>query len=89
MEDKTVDGKPQSRAVVYVTAGAFFLAGAVNLLLREWLIGAAFLTGGLIFLSGERINRLPKAARYLITVLYVALAVAMLVESVIRLRAHR
>jgi uncharacterized protein YqgC (DUF456 family) len=88
METRLTDDKPRARIIMYVAAVAFFLAGVVNLLVPNWLNTAFYFAGGLLFLFGKGIDRLPRAARYLIVVIFAALAVAMFVEMIVGFRAR-
>ena len=87
MATPLTDDKPHARVVMYVAAAAFFLAGVVNLLVPNWLNTAFYFAGGLLFLFGKGIDRLPRAARYLIVIVFAALAVAMFVELIVGFRA--
>lgn len=89
METKLMNDNPRSPAILRFTAGAFLVAAVAHLLLTHWLDAAFFLAGGAIFLFGRRIERMPRAVRYLIVVAFGALAVAMFVELIIRARALR
>jgi ABC-type nitrate/sulfonate/bicarbonate transport system permease component len=63
------------------------VTGGFNLLLGEWLRAAFFLGVGFVFLKGREIDRWPKAARYLIIVVVVALSVAMFVRLIFDAKA--
>ena len=87
MQTQQGDGQPRMRAYTTLMGVLFFLLAGANLLNRDWLIGALFLLGGFAFLKGREIDRWPKAARYLIVIAAVALAVAVLVRIVLRIKA--
>lgn len=87
METQKGDGRPRGNALTWLIVGCFFLLGAINLLERDWLAGALFLSGGLVVLKGRELERGPKAVRYLVVLAVAALAVAMLVRVVLRIRA--
>ena len=84
MTTRKDDGRSRARTFTALTAGCFFLLALLNLLRGEWLGAVFFASGGLIFLERRRVDRWPKAARYLIFLLLGALAVAMLVRVVQR-----
>jgi hypothetical protein len=87
-QPRPVDDQPRPNVLVLLTAITMFLAGGFNLLLGEWLSATFFITGGFIFLKGREIERLPKAARYLVTLALALLAVAMFVKLIFQLKAH-
>jgi hypothetical protein len=87
MQTQQDDGRPRGNALTWLMVGCFLLLGAVNLLNRDWLSAALFLLGGLTVLKGREIDRWPRAPRYLFVLAVAALAVALFVRIVLRLRA--
>jgi len=80
-------GRPRARSYTTLMAGCFLLLGVINLLGRDWLEAALFLSAALVVFKGGEIERWPKAARYLVTLAVAALALAVLVRLILRLKA--
>ena len=87
MQTQQDDSRPRGNALTSLMVGCFLLLGAVNLLNRDWLSAALFLLGGIVILKGRELDRWPKAPRYLFVLAVAALAVAVLIRIVLRLRA--
>jgi len=73
--------------LVLFTSAVFALTGGLNLLLGEWLSAAFFLAAGFVFFKNREIERWPAAARALLIIVLVALAVAMFVRLISKFKA--
>ncbi|HEX3560874.1 MAG TPA: hypothetical protein VHU19_16855 [Pyrinomonadaceae bacterium] len=89
METETTDDKPKSNALMLWATLSFFVGGVVNLLEADWLFAALFFTGGSFYLFDKRIERLPRAVRYLIVAVFAALTVAVVVKFILDVKARR
>jgi hypothetical protein len=66
----------------------FSVAFVFHLLRGRWVSAAFFLAVGFLFLKGDEIDRWPKAARYLLILVYAALAVGMLVNLIFDIKTN-
>jgi hypothetical protein len=87
LQTRPTGNQPRQRGILLLTAVIFFVTGGFNLLLGEWLRAAFFLAGGFVFLKSREIDRWPKAARYLVIVVFAALSVAMFVRLIFDAKA--
>lgn len=75
------------RWVKALAAVGFSASFVINLLRGYWVTAAFFVATGLLFLLGARVDDWPKPRRYLFIIVYVAFAVATMVETFWRVRA--
>ncbi len=89
MEPHGTEDAEKRRGLTRLLGWIFVGLGVLQLLMGEWLYGAFLLVYAVYLLLMRKVERLPKAVRYLLVVAFAAFAVFMLVRIVSNLSSLR
>lgn len=89
MEPHRTESAERRRRMTRLLGWIFVGLGALQLFLGDWLYGLFLLAYALFLLMSRAVERLPRAARYLIVAAFAAFAVFMFVRMVIDFSSAR
>jgi hypothetical protein len=89
MESRTTEDAEKRHKLTRLLGWIFVALGVLQLFMGEWLYGVFLLVYAVYLLMMKKVERLPKAVRYLLVVAFAAFAVFMLFRIVSNLSSLR